>query len=429
MNHTSLRKIQLLVLRGDHVAATADADDAARTADILRADSRVQRMVVTAGFGQVVQAARAHRPDVILLDGVLGDPVDIVSELDEALANVPVLVLLDEADRNRVHACVVAGARGCLMRPLDAEALVATILQVHAKATRRRKAEAERPADGSKRGHLIAVRGAKGGVGATLIATNLAIAIHRRATASMALVDGHFFGGDVPVMLNVAPTRSIADLIPHLDRLDDDLLGSTMAEHASGVAVLAAPHEFEQAESMRSDDYQRVLDAVRSRYAYVVVDCSPFLDQNSISAMDMADTLLLVATPDVPALKNAARVLQLGVQLGYSQSKLRLVINRFNAPGALAPADFERHLEYFTSFRIPNDGNVARLLTYGQPLVTSRASSPAARALDRLARAIIANEGWDAEPGRKPGRRLALPISLGRGRKQTVQLQPGAGVA
>jgi len=422
MYPTNLRKVQLLVLRGDQLAGTADAGDAVHMANMLRDDFRIQTTVTAGGFGQAVPAAQAHRPDVILLDGVLGDPADVVSELDEALGDVPVLVLLDEADRDRVHACVVAGARGCLTRPVDAETLVETVLQVHAKASRRRKAESARP-DGSKNGHLIAVRGAKGGVGATLIATNLAIAIQRRANTSMALVDGHFFGGDVPVMLDVTPTRSIADLVPHLDRLDDDLLSSTLTEHASGVAVLAAPHEFEQAESIRSDDFQRVLDAMRARYDYVVVDCSTVLDHTSITAMDMADTLLLVATPDVPALKNAARVVQLGRQLGYPRTKLRLVINRFNAPSALAPADFERHLEYATSFRIPNDGNVATLLTYGQPLVTNRTGSPAAKALDRLGQAIISNEGWEDGSARNAGRRLGLPFWPGRGRGQSSQLQ------
>jgi pilus assembly protein CpaE len=409
MTTTSLRKIHLLILHSGHIRPAAEADNATRTADMLRSDSRFQTTVMVAGFAQASRTALALRPDVILLDGVLGDPVDVISELDEALGDLPVIVLLDEADRDRVHACVVAGARGCLLRPVDAETLIGTIVQVTAKARRRRKTESDNPSDGAQRGQLIAVRGAKGGVGATLIATNLALAIKRRAGESMALVDGHFFGGDVSVMLDVAPTRTIADLIPHLDRLDDDLIASTMREHASGVAVLAAPNEFEQAESIRPDDFQRVLDALRTRYAYVVVDCSPFLDQNSIAVLDMADTVLLVATPDVPALKNAARFVQLASQLGYARNKLRLVINRFNAPGALSPSDFEGHLEYVTSFRIPNERNVAGPLTYGQPLMTARKGGPAARALDRLGRTIIAGEGWDGEPRRGPARRLGLP--------------------
>jgi pilus assembly protein CpaE len=420
MTTTSLRKIHLLILQSGHIRPAAEADNATRTADMLRSDSRFQTTVMVAGFAQASQTALALRPDVILLDGVLGDPVDVVSELDEALSELPVIVLLDEADRDRVHACVVAGARGCLLRPVEAETLIGTIVQVTAKARRRRKNESERPSDGTRRGQLIAVRGAKGGVGATLIATNLALAIKRRAGDSMALVDGHFFGGDVPVMLDVAPTRTIVDLIPHLDRLDDDLIASTMREHASGVAVLAAPNEFEQAETIRPDDFQRVLDAVRTRYAYVVVDCSPFLDQNSIAVLDMADTVLLVATPDMPALKNAARFVQLATQLGYARNKLRLVINRFNAPGALSPSDFERHLEYVTSFRIPNERNVAGPLTYGQPLMTARSGGTAARALDRLGRTIITGEGWDGEPRRNSARRLGLPRWFRAGQNQMV---------
>jgi pilus assembly protein CpaE len=428
MNSASLRRIHVLVLRGDLVAAAPVAEASVPAEDLLRVESRIQTTVATAGFGQAMRIAQTFRPDVILLDGVLGDPVDLVSELDESLRDTPILVLLDEADPELVHKCVVAGARGCLARSVDSETLVATIVKVHAKASRRRKSDAERPPDGVRLGRLIAVRGAKGGVGTTLLAANLAIAIKRRANASTALVDGQFFGGDVPVMLNLAATRSIADLIPHLDRLDDDMLGSTTAEHASGIAVLAAPPEFEQAETIRADEYQRVLEALRARYAYVVVDCSPVLDQNSITAMDMADTLLLIATPEMPALKNAARLVQLGAQLGYAHGKLRLVVNRFNAPGALTASEFEHYLEYRTSFRIPNDGNVVRALTAGQPLVTLRGGSPAARAIDRLARTIVANEGWEGE-SRRAHRFLGLPIWPGGGRSQALQLQPAVEAA
>jgi Flp pilus assembly CpaE family ATPase len=86
------------------------------------------------------------------------------------------------------------------------------------------------------------------------------------------------------------------------------------------------------------------------------------------------------------------------MQLGYSEQKLRLVINRFNQPGAIGTSDFEHHLEYRTSFRVPNDSGVARALTRGVPLVSLQSSSPAARALDRLARTIVSNQGWEGEP-------------------------------
>jgi pilus assembly protein CpaE len=402
MDALSSRKIHVLVLRGEPIGTSPRGDAAAAYAHLLRAEPALHVTVKMVGLGQAGQVARSLRPDVILLDGAPGDPVRIVTELDEALGDTPVLVLLDEADHDQVHACVVAGARGCLLRPVDPDILADTIVQVHEKASRRRRMQVERPASAPPSGHLIAVRGTKGGVGTTAIATSLAVAIQRRSKQPTVLVDGHFFGGDVPVALNLAPNRSLVDLTAHFDRLDDDLLEATLAQHASGVEVLAGPPEFEQAEAIRADQYQAVLEALRDRFAYVVVDCSPFLDQNSLAALDLADTLLLVTTPELAALKNAARVVQLGLRLGYSGRKMRLIVNRFNLPGAVAAADFEGHLEYRTSFRVPNDAGVASALTRGEPVVTLQPASPAARALDQLARALISGAGWEGEPRSAP---------------------------
>jgi Flp pilus assembly CpaE family ATPase len=148
-----------------------------------------------------------------------------------------------------------------------------------------------------------------------------------------------------------------------------------------------------------------VLEALRTHYAYVIVDCSPAVDQNNLTALDMADLVLLVATPEIASLKNAARVIQLGGRLGYADAKMRLILNRFNAPGALAAGDFEPYLAQRASFRIPNDNGVARALTRGEPVVTLRGSK-VGKSLDRLARTVVANAGWEDDP--KPARGRGL---------------------
>jgi pilus assembly protein CpaE len=362
---------------------------------------------------------------VILLDGVFGEPADVVSELDDAMPETPIVVLLDESDHERAQACVLAGARACLTRPAQAAALAATVLQVHDKASRRRRHHVDQSNGADRLGRLIAVRGAKGGVGTTVVAANLAVAIRRQTAQPTVLVDGHLLAGDVCVALDVKPTRSSIDLVRHLNGLDDDMLRNTVTEHASGLAVLAAPPEFEDAEAIRADEFQRLLDALRAHYRYVVVDCPPSVDQNTLAALDLADVLLLVSTPEIAALKNAARLLQLGARLGYVESKMRLVVNRFDMAGGLAPADFEHYLAHTTSFRIPNDGSVAHALTRGEPSVTRRGSK-AGKALDRLAHVIIANQGWLGEP--RPRSRGLLGWSFRRrpAAPESMRLQIGA---
>jgi len=235
------------------------------------------------------------------------------------------------------------------------------------------------------RGQLIAVRGSKGGVGTTAVATNLAVALHRQTKQPVALVDGDFFAGDVLAALNLESNRSVMDLISNAAHFDDDLLNTTFVTHSSGIDVLAAPSDFEQVERVKADAYQHMLEELRNHYAYVVVDCATGLDANTLAAVDVADVLLLVTTPELAALKNAARLIQLGARLGYDDNKLRLVLNRSNLPGAISSNDFEQHLSYRTSYKLPNDSGVSQALASGEPL---KGSNKVARELDKLVRSL-----------------------------------------
>jgi pilus assembly protein CpaE len=401
--------IQVLIIRDE--LGVGNRPSTEQTEELLKNEPRLRVAAAASGYGEALRAARRQRPDVILIDGVLGGAAGLVAELDEALPRIPLLVALHEVERDHAHECVVAGARGCLVRPFQRETLIHTIIQVHERAVRRRKLlQEDQHTGGRAAGKIIAVRGAKGGVGCTVIATNLAVAIKRRSDQRVALVDAHLFGGDVPLALDMTPDRSLGDLLPHMHSLDDELLDSTLIKHVSGIDVLAAPPDLERAEAITPEDFQRVMEALRARYDYVVVDSPSVLDHNSLIVLDMADLLLLVCTPEIAALKNAARFVRLGLQFGYSDAKMRLVINRRNSPGAVARPDIESYLHYKTSFHIPNDGTSAvKALNRGQPLVTFDRSCGPARALQRLARVVVENEGWDAEPGRAHRRPIRLP--------------------
>jgi pilus assembly protein CpaE len=209
------------------------------------------------------------------------------------------------------------------------------------------------------------------------------MALHRQTKQSVALVDGDMFAGDVLAALNLSSNRSILDLLSNIGRFDDDLLTTTFVTHSSGVDVLAAPPDFEQVERVKADTYQHTLEEVRNHYAYVVVDCATGLDANTLAAIDVADVLLLVTTPELAALKNAARLIALGARLGYDDHKLRLVLNRSNLPGAVSPNDYEQHLSYKTSYKLSNDSGVSQSLASGEPL---KASNKVAKELDKLVR-------------------------------------------
>jgi pilus assembly protein CpaE len=423
-------RIHVLILRDELSVESQDDEQQEHSDQILGQDARFRVTVAKAGYGEAVRAAQAYNPDVILLEDVHTDPVELVSELDEAVQAIPTVVVLDESERSRIHACVVAGARGCLVRPFEPSVLLGTMIQTADRAARRRKQlEADLQITTAQRGRVVAMRGAKGGVGTSALAVNLAVTIGRQEGCRVALVDAHPFGGDLALALNLVPSRTLADLIPHLSGLDDDLLASVMTSHGSGIDLLSAPVDPEQGDLISAEQFYKVLDGLCSRYDYVVVDCGQSLDPISITALDMAYLVLLVSTAELAALKNVGRFFTLGAKLGYSEAKLRLVVNRHNALGSIARADFERHLGYRMSFGIPNDRAVHRSLTRGEPLVTLHRTSRAAKAIERLARTVVENAGWAGEivatsrRGRLP---LALP-SIRPFSRQAAFSQPAEG--
>lgn len=407
----ALGKVNVLVMRDEMPsAAQAEIDHAE---DLLAQDSKFHVIVTPSAYGEAVRAARQHRPDIIILDGVLGDPAAIVADVDEAMPRASILVLLEEADADRAHDSILAGARGCLPRPVDRDELIRTVLQLHEKALRRRKQLQVAPEEG---GHLIAVRGAKGGVGATVIAANLAIALKRASGQRVVLVDGNLFGGDATLALDVLTNRSLTDLIPQLHALNQEFIDATVVTHSSGIDVLAAPLELERAESITPEQFQRVLEAMCTQYDFVIVDTSPFLDQNSLVVLDMASVILLVCTPEIAALKNAARFLKLGSEFGYSEEKLRLVVNRLASSGAITSRDIETHLHYHISAGIPSDGGaVVQSLNRGSPVVVDAPKSGVSKAIERLAQTLLANEGWAVGDTPNPAFRMQASRLSGLG--------------
>ena len=401
-------KIHVVVLRDRFSSDAAESNvPTGGVEEVLANHPSFRFTLAPTAYGQAVAAAAEQRPDLLVLDGVLGDPAALVAELDEVHPTVPQVVVLEESEGDLINECVIAGARACLVRPLAYDALAQTLLRVHETGVRRRK----QAGGDEKKGRIITVRGAKGGSGVTVIAANLAVAIRRLSERSVVLVDANFFGADAGVALNLAPEQSVADLAARVQALDDDVIEGTLARHPTGVALLAAPPELERAEAVAPEELQQILEALRERFEYVVVDSSPFLDQNTLVTLDMADVLLLVCTPELAGLKNAARFLVLSKALGYGETKTRLVVNTIGEPVGISEADIRRHLRYPISFTIPRDSAaVGGSFTRGEPLVVAERRSKTARALERLARTVVTDEGWQDSP--KPARTSRFTFRL-----------------
>lgn len=183
-----------------------------------------------------------------------------------------------------------------------------------------------RPPHSAEAGAIHCVFPAKGGVGATTIATNLAAALQRHGKRTC-LVDLDLNLGDVLAFLDLGGGYSLSDVIANMRRLDRGLLDASLLRHSSGIHVLAQTHRIEDAEHLDAKAISGLLQFLRQHYDAIVVDGLRTFDELALSALDAAESVLLVVTQEVPAVRNARRCVELFRRLGHERL-LKLVVNR-----------------------------------------------------------------------------------------------------
>ena len=203
-------------------------------------------------------------------------------------------------------------------------------------------------------GAVITIFGAKGGVGCTTIASNLAGAL-QAAGGRVCIIDLDFHLGDVLSFMDVAGNYSITDVLQNMGRLDRELLESSMMRHPSGVNVLAQSGKMEEAEHIKGSDIANLLTFLRKHYNFVLLDGVKGFDEISLAALDGSQHVLMVLTQDVPAVRNGQRCLDLFNRLGYDQTKVKLILNRYQKSSKITLEVVTDTLKVPVSHAIAND--------------------------------------------------------------------------
>jgi len=417
MSRTAM--ISILIAQGDE-AVRADV-----TA-ILAGAADMEIVGVARTGAATLALARQLEPSIVLVDDALPgcEGLDTIEALTAIVPQAGMIVLSADRSAEALRRAMIAGARQFVELPARPEELRRAIYQVHDTLTARRVATGWTGALGRpptrRAGQTIAVFSPKGGAGTTTVATNLAVAIRQEAGLRVALVDGALPFGDVGVFLDLTPTRSIMDLQEALDELDAASVDRGLLTHArSGVKVLLAPARPEMAELVTGDLLRRVLELLRERAEYVVVDTWSALDERVLTVLEAADTIVLVTTLDFAAVKSARVFLEVADLLQVPHEKIVLVATRTTAPAGLTTADVAAVLKRPVAVCIPDDSATAlRAINEGDPLMLSAPGTPIATAITTLARRLIAAQYPDvvAAPAGVPvaGARLGRRRLFGR---------------
>jgi pilus assembly protein CpaE len=249
-------------------------------------------------------------------------------------------------------------------------------------------------------GKVITAFSTKGGVGKSVVATNVAVVLATHAAGRTVLVDSDLQFGDVAVLLGIPPLSTTTDAAAAIDSADEQLMDGLLATHeASGLRVLCAPVEPSAGDKITPEEMVGIVRMLRRMFDYVVIDMPPHFDDVVLSLIEEADNVLLVASMDIPSIKN----LKVGIQtldlLALAGGKLKLVLNRANARVHLDVADVERALGVSAEFRVPSDIAIPQAVNRGVPVVLDKPRAPAAMALRSVAEAFLSDAASEGAGG------------------------------
>jgi pilus assembly protein CpaE len=365
----------------------------------------------TAGGGQeAVAMAKKERPHVILMDINMPDMDGITATeiISNTVPESPIIMMSVQGEQDYLRRSMLAGAREFLVKPFSADELINSIRHVHELEKVRRARYAPIAAPGApaaapqapgqtETGKIISFFSPKGGVGRTTIATNLAVALHQSTERPVVLVDGSLPFGDIAVILNMSPkAKTIADLIGSFEQADADVMDSILVSHSTGIKVLLAPPTPESTELITGAHMKHVLELLRQRYAYVVVDTWPSFQEQVITMLDVSDVILTLMTLEITSLKNVRVFMEIAEKLGYANEKVQLVANRNDSSGGIKASDVEASLGRKIPHTIVSDGRTLVLaVNRGVPFVISHRDSQVSKDIFTLA-AKLAGEA--AEP-------------------------------
>ncbi|MGD0807034.1 MAG: response regulator [Anaerolineales bacterium] len=378
-------------------------DDIAETRENIRRLLQFERDMEVVGGArtgkEAITMARDTQPHVVIMDINMPD-MDGITATEAVLKELPsaqIVILSVQNEPDYMRRAMLAGARDFLPKPPSADELVSTIRKVGQRAlTQAVIAPAVQgpgaPVSASTahgvHGKIIVVYSPRGGVGRTMVSTNLALALQTEDTPTI-IVDAALQFGDVAACLNLQTRNSLIDLVDQVGELDTELVDRISVHHPSGLKVIAAPARPEQAEAVQGAQVSKVLRFLATMFHYVVIDTSSALNESTIGAIDSSDIVVLIGAPDLPTIKNLRMFFELSEALNLTPQKIVLIMNRMDKRYGISAEKVADLLKQPILAQIPLDDRVVPLSTNnGEPLILQDRTKPVARAILEMAQAI-----------------------------------------
>ncbi|HTK49981.1 MAG TPA: hypothetical protein VL328_18505 [Gemmatimonadaceae bacterium] len=365
------------------------------------------RAAAVADLATLLRALREESFDLVIVPLQELGPVELATLEREVSrsGSTTVIGTAPQADPVLILQAMRAGVQEFLVHPPNPQEFSAAVDRL----LRRGRAEVEQ-------GTTYAVYSAKGGLGTTSVAVNLAFSLaDANPHARVALADFVVHGGDLRVHLNLAPAYDVGDLVARVERIDADLLSSILTPAEGGVWVLPSSDRPEIAEMVDSATASTLIAELKKHFAYTVLDCEHYLTDRTLAALDAADKIVLVTQLNVAALRGTQRTIALCERLGYERDKLLVVVNRHQSSEVLTPSDASTLLNMPIFHLLPNDfktsdGAVSKGVPVGRYDRNARLTQSYASLVSKLTGTGSGTNG----KGRDASSRLSRIFSIGK---------------
>ena len=348
---------------------------------VVRAADPDEAMAAVAAEGREVLAA------IIGPSAGDRDALALAGALQQGTPDVSVVLVRRQESGELIRQALRMGVKDVLSSASDETAVrTAAARALEIARTLRGRLGGGAPTDAGEGwgpGKVVTVFSSKGGCGKTFLSTNLAVSL-ARSGVEVALVDLDLHFGDVAIMLHLFPSHTIYDAAqnPGLDALS---LKSFLTHHDSGIWALVAPTEPTVADSINPGTIGNILKLLRSAFDYVVIDTPPAFSEPVLAAFDESDWLVMLATLDVPSIKNLRLTLQTMELLHFPKGRIRVVVNRADSKVGLRMPDVEKLLSSPVDTTIPSSRSVPLSVNKGSPIMLEEPKGPVAEAIRRVA--------------------------------------------
>jgi len=326
---------------------------------------------------------------IVVLDSDRIRSANLISQLAATHPTLPILAI--SSDHQALLQALQRGAKYFLTQPVALEELMATLRRCQGEAG---LAPGGPLQNSPQQSVIVAVMGARGGVGSTSVAVNLACTLASTPGNSAVLIDLDMALGDADISLDLMPDHTLADLALNIERLDMNFLKRSMVKHeATGVHLLAHPLQISDIGVVHEDHIIRILNLLRISYSHLILDLSKALVPIDLAALRQADHVLLVSQLELASLRNVVRILMaLGQEEGLSE-KVRVVMNRVGADYAEGDISLKKAEETIGKpifWQLPNDAKpMLGSRVAGMPLIQHAPRSRVQQSIAGMADALL----------------------------------------